>query len=80
MFYARLRVHRRCADVPLCARNVSAHFAHANTRKAADDAVELPRRWPKACREIGLNDGRSATRAMLYGRLRMRKRCSDVPL
>ena len=39
MLYARLRVHKRRADVPLCVRNVSAHFAHTNTRKA-DDAVE----------------------------------------
>ena len=55
-------------------------FAHTNTRKIADDAPELPRRWPKACREIGLNGGRSATRAMFYARLHVHKRCTDVPL
>ena len=40
MFYARLRVYKRYADVPLCVRNVSTHFAHTNTRKAADVAFE----------------------------------------
>ena len=69
LFYARLRVHRRCADVPLCVRNVSAHFAHTNTRKAADDALKRRRRWPQACQEIGLNAGRLAAHAVLFARL-----------
>ena len=78
--FARHHVIRWYADVPLCVRNVSAHFAHTNTRKAADYALERRRRWPKACREMGLNDGRSATRAMFYARFRVHKRCADVPL
>ena len=71
-------MHKRCTDVPLCAGNVSALFAHTNARTAVDDVVERSRRWPKAFREICLIDGRWVH--MLYARLRVHKRCTDVPL